>query len=797
MTCFVGKVELGQGAMTSLSQLLAEDLDVALPSVDIVCGDTDLCPWDMGTFGSLSVRAFGPVLRAAAAEARGVLLAMAAERLQVPLESLSVKAGVVSAAGNATKHVTYGQLTEGKRIERTLSPKPVTQAGARPSRSSARPRRGATRSTRSPARRSTPATSCRREPCTRESSDLRPTAPCSIHVDTSAAEALPGVRVVRDGDLVAVLHERWDEADKALVRVKAQFTRHDPPVDNATIFDHLVANAPAEQRAAEGGDPAGYAGPALDIVESTFYDSYMAHAPMETHSAVAVVENGKVTVWAGTQTPFPVKNQIMQALKLPADKVRVITPYVGGGFGGKSASRQAVEAARLATLTGKPVRVVFSREEEFFYDTFRPAAVMKIRSGFDASKKIVTWVYQVYAAGERGAAQFYDIPNHRTSVYGGWSGGGSAGYHPFAVGPWRAPGASTNAFARESQIDIMAAKAGVDPVEFRLTNLADPRMIRVLKAAAAKFGWMPKAAPSGRGVGVACGIDAGSYDAMMVEVSVDKASGAVHVTRVVCAQDQGVVVNPEGSLQQVEGCITMGLGYTFSEEIRFTGGEILDKNFDTYGITRFSQVPRIETVLVSAPEVPAQGCGEPAIVPLGAAVANAIFDAVGARLFHLPMTPARVKAAIEDIARSIPERAGLALRASPSIRRRTRHSLRARRRAWRSVNWARPTFEITPDRIRRVGRRRWGLRLRLGPAGRRGFRRRDPPGDRRWHQLDRHGPGLRARALRAGRGERPSRRWDRRAGPTSSPSARSCGTTRVRSCMRSARRRSRRRWTRA
>jgi isoquinoline 1-oxidoreductase len=447
--------------------------------------------------------------------------------------------------------------------------------------------------------------------------------------------------------MVAVLHERRDQADKALSVVKARFTRHDPPVDSATIFDHLVKNAPAEQRVAEGGDPAGYAGPALDIVESTYFDSYMAHAPMETHSAVAAFENGKMTVWAGTQTPFPVKNQIMQALKLPADKVRVITPYVGGGFGGKSASRQAVEAARLAMLTGKPVRVVFSRDEEFFYDTFRPAAVLKIRSGFDASKKIVTWVYQVYAAGERGAAHFYDIPHHRTLVYGGWSGGGNAGYHPFAVGPWRAPGASTNAFARESQIDIMAAKAGVDPVEFRLMNLADPRMIRVLKTAAAKFGWVPKAAPSGRGVGVACGIDAGTYDAMMVEVSVDKASGVVRVTRVVCAQDQGVIVNPEGSVQQVEGCITMGLGYTFSEEIRFKGGEILDKNFDTYAITRFSQVPRIETVLVSAPETPAQGCGEPAIVPVGAAVANAIYDAVGARLFRLPMTPARVKAAIK------------------------------------------------------------------------------------------------------------------------------------------------------
>ena len=646
VTCFVGKVELGQGPMTSLSQLLAEDLDVALSSVDIVCGDTDLCPWDMGTFGSLSIRQFGPVLRAAAAEARGVLLAMAAERLGVPAGSLTVKDGIVTVAGDAAKTVTYGQLTEGKRIERTLDPKPpLKPVKAFTIVGTPAPRRDARDKVTGRAKYAGDIVAAG----ALHARILRPPAHGAVmtQVDTSAAEAVPGVRVVRDGDMVAVLHEHRDQADRALALVKAQFTRNDPPVDNLTIYDHLVKNAPREQRAAEGGDPDGYAGPALEVAEHTYFDCYRAHAPMEPHAAVAAVENGKVTVWAGTQTPFPVKNQVMQALKLPADKVRVITPYVGGGFGGKSASRQAVEAARLAMLVGRPVRVVFSREEEFFYDTFRPAAVIKIRSGFDAAKKIMTWVYQVYAAGDRGAAHFYDIPNHRTLVYGSWSGGGSAGYHPFAVGPWRAPGASTNAFARESHIDIMAAKAGADPVEFRLKNLADARMIRAVKAAAAKFGWTPKAVPSGRGVGVACGIDAGTYVAMMVEVAVDKATGAVQLKRVTCAQDEGVVVNPEGSLQQIEGCITMGLGYTFSEEVRFKGGEILDKNFDTYEITRFSQVPRIDIVLIDAPETPAQGCGEPAIVPLGAAVANAIFDACGARLFQLPMTPARVQAAMK------------------------------------------------------------------------------------------------------------------------------------------------------
>ena len=646
VTCFVGKIEQGQGTMTSLPQLLAEDLDVPLASVAVVMGDTDLCPWDMGTFGSLSMRQFGPVLRQAAADARATLLQLAAERLQAPVDRLAVKAGVVSDTADSKKTVTYGQLTEGKRIERKLEGsaalKPVkafTIVGT-----SAHRRDGVEKVTG----KAQYAGDIVPPGGALHARILRPPAHGATlgQVDTSAAEKRPGVKVVRDGDLIAILHEHRDEADKALALVKADWTRHDPPFDDHTMFDHFLKTAGPATTVAEGGSLADGEKAVSEVVEGTYYDSYVAHAPIEPHSAVAAVQDGKVTVWVGTQTPFPVKNQLMQALKLPAEKVRVITPYVGGGFGGKSASRQAIESARLAVLTGKPVRVIFSREEEFFYDTFRPASLIRIRAGVNAAKAIALWDYTVYCAGERGAAQFYAIPNHRTAWTGGWSGNSGA-LHPFAVGPWRAPGASSNAFARESHIDVLATKAGVDPVEFRLKHLADQRMLRVLNAAAKKFGWTPKAAPSGRGVGVALGIDAGTYVAMMAQVAVDKATGKVAVTRVVCAQEMGVVVNPEGALQQIEGCITMGLGYTLSEEVHFKGGEVLEHNFGTYELPRFSWLPTIEAVIVDAPEVPAQGGGEPAIVPVGAAVANAIFDAVGARLDRMPMTPERVKAALK------------------------------------------------------------------------------------------------------------------------------------------------------
>jgi CO/xanthine dehydrogenase Mo-binding subunit len=259
----------------------------------------------------------------------------------------------------------------------------------------------------------------------------------------------------------------------------------------------------------------------------------------------------------------------------------------------------------------------------------------------------VLWDYKVYGAGDREARQFYDIPHQKTVSAGGWMGGNPAGMNPVAVGAWRAPSVNSNTFARESHIDMLAVKLGVDPLEFRLSNLTNMRMRRVLETAAKQFGWKPGRAPSGRGLGIACATDTGSFAATIAEVAVDKRTGHVQVKRVVCAQDQGVIVSEDGSRQQMEGCITMGLGYTLGEEARFRGGEVLDRNFDTYLIPRFSWVPKIETILIQNPDSPASGCGEPSITPMGAVVANAIYDAAGVRLLQLPMTPARVLEALK------------------------------------------------------------------------------------------------------------------------------------------------------
>ncbi len=453
------------------------------------------------------------------------------------------------------------------------------------------------------------------------------------------------MQIVEDGDLIAVLHPLPDMAERALAKIQAQFDRPAPTVDDKTIFDHLLKVAPQGQTVAQGGNLDEGRKAARHVLEQTYLNSYVSHAPIETHSALAKIEGGKLTLWASTQTPFALKEAAASLLGFPAQNVRVITPFIGGAFGGKSNNQQAMEAVRLAKLTGKPVQVVWTRAEEFFYDTFRPAAVVKIQAGASEAGLMTFWDYGVYWAGERGAPQFYNIPNHRTASYGsGW--GSAPGSHPFATGPWRAPGNNTNTFARESHIDMLAAKVGMDPVEFRLKNLTDARMQRVLQAAAKKFDWSPARTPSKRGHGVACGTDAGTYVAHMAEVAVDKNTGSVVVKRVVCAQEMGLCVNPEGARLQLEGGITMGQGYALSEEVRFKGGEILHSNFDTYTIPHFSWLPQIETVILDAKDSPFQGGGEPPIICMGGVIANAVFDATGARLLQLPMTPERVKEAL-------------------------------------------------------------------------------------------------------------------------------------------------------
>jgi nicotinate dehydrogenase subunit B len=647
VTIFSGKIEMGQGVHTSLAQMAAEELRVGLDQLTLVMGDTDLCPWDAGTWGSLTTRMFGPALRAAAAEARTVLLNLAAERLGAPLAQLEVTGGVVSVKGDAARQVTYGALAKGQAISRLVGEKAVLRAAAefdvmgRPT-----PRLDARAKVTGRAQYAGDV----RRPGMLHARLLRPPVhgATRVSLDLAKAKALPGVVVVEDGDLVALLHADPERAEQALAAVEARWTRPEPAFDTESVGEYFTKHAPeAEVRESRGDAAAALAAVTAAggrLFDVTYRTGYVAHAPIETHTAVAEIQDGRVTVWAGTQTPFGAQTRIAQALGLDEKAVRVVTPFVGGGFGGKAAVGQAVEAARLAKLTGRPVMVAWTRAEEFFFDTFDPAAVVRIVSALGADGRIAAWDYHVIAAGTRAAEILYDPPDAR--VRASMARGASGSLHPFAVGPWRAPGAGTNVFARESQVDLMAAAVKEDPLAFRLRNTSDARAQRVLKVAAERFGWRPGPGPTGRGQGIAVGIDSGTYCALALEARVDRTSGAIRVERVVAAQDMGLVVNPRGATLQVEGCVTMGLGYVLSEELRFRGGDVLDRSFATYEIPQFSWLPQIETVLVPNEALSPQGGGEPAIVPMGAAVANAVFDATGVRLHRLPLTRERVKAAL-------------------------------------------------------------------------------------------------------------------------------------------------------
>jgi isoquinoline 1-oxidoreductase len=448
-------------------------------------------------------------------------------------------------------------------------------------------------------------------------------------------ERLPGVvQVVDDGDLLAVLAET-DEAAALAVRmasvswetVEGQPSRWDMP----TLLAESGRDGYAVQ---EAGDlDAGFRA-AAHTLESTYYIPYIAPAPMEPRAAVAQWDGDRLTVWAGTQRPFGLRQELAQACGVDEAQVRVIAPEIGGGFGAKSPYGLGIEAARLARIAGRPVRVAFTRAEETMWSNFRPAALIKIRSGFDSEGRLTAWQSDAYHTGERvnigrrGADTPYDVQHVRSLVYRSDS--------PLPSGSYRSLGAAVNHFAREVHMDEIAEAVGADPVELRLRNMSHPRFRRVLERAAEAFGWSGPHLENGRGAGIALGIDVGSYVATAVEVSVQERDVRVH--RVEAALDCGQVVNPEGALNQMEGAIVMGLGGTLFEASDFEDGRLLNATFARYRVPRIFDVPSIGVHLVGDPDTPSTGAGEPGLVPLSAAVSGAVFAATGVRHRELPIT---------------------------------------------------------------------------------------------------------------------------------------------------------------
>jgi isoquinoline 1-oxidoreductase len=646
VTCFTGKIEMGQGIITSLAQMLADELDVKIDSIKMIMGDTDLCPFDSGTWGSMTTRFFGPPLRAAAAEARIVLIEMASEKLNIPKEKLSAKNGYVFETANKKRKISYAQLTKGKIIERHLKETPKVKdfsefqiVGKSFTRVDAKEK----------VTGKAIFTADLKLPGMLYAKIVRPPAHGAklVEVDFSEAKKIDGVEVVKDGELAAVLHKYPDVAERALQKIKATFLPSENKLNNENLYDHFLNVAGNAQVKLKKGDLKEGEGKSIQKYEETFYDNYIAHSPIEPHAALAKMEGEKLTIWASSQTPFGTREDVAKNLGMSKKNVRVIVPFIGGGFGGKITNFQALEAARLAKLTGKPIMVSYTRKEEFFYDAFHPASLIKIKTGLNRNNEITFWDYSSYFAGDRGAYTFYSVPNQILKTY--YAKKGNQG-HPFNVGAWRGPNNNTNTFARESMMDLLALKAEMDPYDFRMKNLNDKKFIELLEVAAHKFGYKSSSKfPSGRGFGMSLGDDAGSAVAMFAEVDVDKNTGKVTVNKITCSQNMGLAINPEGATIQMEGCITMGMGYALTEEVQFKNGEVLNQNFDSYEIPKFSWLPKIETIILDKQNEPPQGGGEPAIIAVGAAIANAIFDKVGVRLHTLPCTPERIKAALSKL----------------------------------------------------------------------------------------------------------------------------------------------------
>jgi isoquinoline 1-oxidoreductase len=465
-----------------------------------------------------------------------------------------------------------------------------------------------------------------------------------VSIDDSAAKAMADVVVVRDRDFVGVTAANEFLAARALQAIKAEW-KPGPPISGKTLFEDLKkpgANAldrPEERggrsSAAQrtGSIKDGLAAAQVRLNES-YTVAYIAHAPLEPRAALAHWESGKLTVWTGTKRPFGVRDELTRAFGLADDAVRVIVPDTGAGYGGKHTGEAALEAARLARETGKPVKLVWTREEEFTWAYFRPAGVIDVSSGARRDGTITAWEFHNYNSGGSGIHTPYDVPNQLTQFH--------PVHSPLRQGSYRALAATANHFARESHMDELAHALGLDPLEFRLKNLKGDRLRAVLEAAASAFHWGRKTGID-RGIGLAAGSEKGSFVATCAEVSVDRSTGRVQIVRAVSAFDCGAVVNPDHLKNQVEGAMVMGLGGALFEAIEFEDGRIQNPRFSRYRVPRFKDTPHIDVILLDRKDLPPAGAGETPIVGIAPAIASAIFDATGVRLRSLPLAPRGIK----------------------------------------------------------------------------------------------------------------------------------------------------------
>ncbi|HWZ97321.1 MAG TPA: molybdopterin cofactor-binding domain-containing protein [Candidatus Dormibacteraeota bacterium] len=630
ITVFTGKVEVGQNIRTSLAQAVAEELHAPVSQIELVMGDTLLTPYDMGTFGSRTTPTMNLQLRKVSAAACDLLKDIAAKNWSIERDRLAAANGKI-VDPISKNSATYGELLKGREIAQIIPDQdpllPATEwRVAGKSLAKADGRDFVTGVHKYP--------SDQKLPGMLYGKVVRPSKfqATLISADTTAAEKMPGVIVVRDGDFIGVAAPSEEIASQAAAAIKTEW-KAEPQPSSKNIFDYLrknperreSTNSPADQ-----GAQATVRGSGQQLL-ATYTVEYIAHAPLEPRAALAEWEGDKLTVWTGTQRPFGVREELAAAFHIPQESVHVLMPDTGSAYGGKHTGETAIEAARLARAAKKPVKVVWTRKEEFTWAYFRPAGVIDIRASVDSSGRLEHWEFTNFNSGGSGLNTPYaaEVRNEKFQPT----------KYPLRQGSYRGLAATANHFARESFMDELAHQAKMDPLEFRRKNLKDERLRAVLEAAAKKFGWPGVKKSSEQGFGIAGGFEKGGYVATCAEVTVDRSSGSVRVARLVTAFECGAIVNPDGLRNQVEGANIMGLGGALFEAIEFEDGRILNAAFSKYRVPRFKDVPAIETVLIDRKDLPSAGAGETPIVGVAPAIGNAIFNATGVRLRSLPMVP--------------------------------------------------------------------------------------------------------------------------------------------------------------
>lgn len=639
---FTGKVEVGQGTRTALSLLVAEELHVPLSSVELTMGDTDVCPWDMGTFGSRSMPDAAQHLRRTGAATRLLLLEIAAGPLEAAPADIELSKGHARVKGApGSRSVGYGELV--KDLQRVALVPPSVEPTP-PSEWKLAGRPAEDLGSREVVTGTRQYTSDLHPPGLWHGKILFPPTFGSrlLRVDLSRAQALPGVTVLQEEDFVGVAAPDLATAVAARKALKAEWQTTPQPSEKE-IVDYLRQHPNGGGEDSwdvlhhEVGDVSAALASAPISHRATYTTAYIAHVPLETHAVVAAWEGDRLTVALGSQTPFRARHAIAEALGLAESNVHVIVPPTGAGFGGKHADELAVGAARLARASEHPVRIVYSREEEFTQAYFRPMSVVDIRSATDPTGQLTAWEFRNVNGGSAAARLPYRVAHQKIDTQPTES--------PLPQGPYRALAATANNFARESHLDELADRVHADPVDYRLRHLADDRLAAVLRAIAQRAQWVPRTTPvgpggrpDGRGQGIAVGLEKGGRVATFAEVHVGP-DRRLEIVRIVTGIECGAIVHPSNLRSQVAGGAVMALGGALFEAVHFENGRVLNAKLSEYPVPRFHDVPPIDVVLLDRPDLPSQGAGETPLIAVAPAIANAIYDATGQRLRSLPLIP--------------------------------------------------------------------------------------------------------------------------------------------------------------